>query len=107
MKGEDLVVLDLREAADFADYFLVCSGNSDTHVRAVADAVYEGMKKAGQQPWHTEGTEARKWVLFDFIDVVVHIFLPSAREFYGLERLWGDVPTEQIEDTPPVAEVRE
>jgi ribosome-associated protein len=105
VKGEELVVLDVREVADFADYFLICSGNSDTHVRALGDTVYEGMKKAGQQAWHTEGMDSRKWVLFDFVDVVVHIFLPKTREFYGLERLWGDVPAEHIEDAPPVAEV--
>ncbi len=104
-KGEDLVVLDLREAADFVDYFLICTGNSDPHVRALADLLDEGMKKAGQRPWHSEGVDGRKWVLFDFVDVVVHVFLPTTREFYGLERLWGDVPTEQIEDVPPVAEM--
>jgi ribosome-associated protein len=104
MKGEDLVVLDLRGAADFADYFLLCTGNSDTHVRALADAVYEGMKKAGQQAWHSEGVAARKWVLFDFVDVVIHIFLSDTRNFYGLERLWGDVPTEKIEDLPSLVE---
>ena len=97
-KAEDVLVLDLREIADFTDYFLVCTGNSDVHVRAVADAVIEGMKEKGQRPWHVEGYDTRKWILIDYVDVVVHVFQPDARRFYGLERLWGDAPAEHIED---------
>ena len=97
-KAEELSSIDLRGLADFADYFIVCNGNSDTHVRALADAVIEGLKEAGQRPWQVEGYDTRKWVLIDFIDVVVHIFQPDTRVFYGLERLWGDAPIQQIED---------
>ncbi len=97
-KGEDLLVLDLTRAADFTDFFLICTGNSDTHVKALADGLIEGMKEAGYRPWKTEGIETRKWVLFDFVDVVVHIFQSSSRAFYRLERLWGDVPVERIEE---------
>ena len=104
-KAEDILVLDLRGIAEFTDYFVLCTGQSDTHVRAIADAVRDGFKSAGTQPWHVEGYDIRKWVLLDFVDMVVHVFLPDARTFYGLERLWGDVPTEQIEDVPPVAEM--
>ena len=96
-KAEDILVQDLRDAADFTDYFLICTGNSDVHVKAIADSLLEGMKKAGHGPWHLEGAESRKWVLVDFVDVVVHIFQPEARAFYGLERLWGDTPSERIE----------
>ena len=105
-KAEDIRVLDLRGLADFTDYFLLCTGNSDPHVRALADAVLEGMKKSGQRPWQMEGYETRKWVLFDFVEFVVHIFQPGAREFYGLERLWGDAPVEEIEDAPPPVETQ-
>ena len=97
-KAEDVLVLDLREIADFTDYFLICTGTSDVHVRAVADAVLEGMKEKGQKPWHVEGYDTRKWILIDFVDVVVHVFQPEARRFYRLERLWGDAPSEYIED---------
>jgi ribosome-associated protein len=101
-KGEDVVVIDLREIADFVDYFIICTGTSDVHVRALADAVIEGLKAEGQRPWQVEGYDTRKWVLIDFIDVVVHIFQPEARMFYGLERLWGDAPMEHIEDDETV-----
>ena len=97
-KAEDILVHDLRDAADFTDYFLLCTGNSDVHVRAITDALLEGLKEAGHRPWHLEGTESRKWVLVDFVDVVVHIFQAEARGFYGLERLWGDTPAERIEE---------
>jgi ribosome-associated protein len=102
-RAEDLAILDLRELAEFTDYFLICSGASDTQVRAIADAVLEGMKKDGTQPWHTEGYDGRRWVLLDFVDVVVHIFQPDARAFFGLERLWGDAPTESVADGPPAS----
>lgn len=97
-KAEDLSVIDLRGLADFSDYFIVCTGTSDTQVRALADAVIEGLKSEGHRPWQVEGYDTRKWVLIDFVDVVVHIFQPESRQFYGLERLWGDAPIEHIED---------
>lgn len=98
-KAQDIVVLDLRGIADFSDYFILCTGAADTQVRAIADAVIEGLKAEGHRPWQVEGYDTRKWVLIDFVDVVVHIFQPESRKFYGLERLWGDAPMEQIEDT--------
>ncbi len=103
-KGEDIVVLDLTGVADFTDYFLICTGSSNPHVKALADALTEGMKEAGARPWHTEGYESREWVLFDFIDVVVHIFQAESRAYYRLERLWGDVPIERIEEGPSLLE---
>ena len=104
MKAEDIVGLDLHDIADFTDYFLICTGNSDTHVRAVADAVLEGIKEEGHRPWHVEGYAGRKWILIDFVDVVVHVFLPEARTFYGIERLWGDAPAQHIEEQPSAVE---
>ncbi len=103
-KAEDILVLDLHDIADFTDYFLICTGNSDVHVKALSDTVQEGMKAAGHRPWHIEGYEARTWVLFDFVDLVVHLFQPEARVFYGLERLWGDAPAEQIEEDASLVE---
>ena len=97
-KGEDIVAIDLRKVAEFADYFMICTGTSDVQVRALADAVIEGMKEAGQRPLHVEGYDSRKWVLIDFVDVVVHVFQPEEREFYALERLWGDAPARHVTD---------
>jgi len=97
-KAEDLAVIDLRGIADFSDYFIVCTGAADTQVRALADAVIAGLKAEGHRPWQVEGYDTRKWILIDYVDVVVHIFQPEPRKFYGLERLWGDAPIEYIED---------
>ena len=99
MKAEDITVLDLRGIAEFADYFVICSGTSDVHVRAIADSVIDRSKKDNQRPLNTAGYDQRKWILIDFVDVVVHVMQPKDREFYGLERLWGDAPVEEILDT--------
>ena len=90
------VMLDLRGMSGATDWFLVVTGNSDTHVRAIADHIIEEMKKAGSSPDHVEGLRAGRWVLIDYIDFVIHVFHPSARDFYQLERLWGDAPTHAI-----------
>lgn len=97
-KAEDLIAIDLRQTADFADYFIICTGTSDVHVRALADAVIEGLKAEGQPPYQVEGYDVRKWILIDLFDIVVHIFQKESRQFYGLERLWRDAPIEHIED---------
>ena len=97
-KAEDLIAIDLRQTADFVDYFIICTGTSDVHVRALADAVIEGLKAEGQHPYQVEGYDVRKWILIDFFDIVVHIFQKESRQFYGLERLWRDAPIERIED---------
>jgi ribosome-associated protein len=103
-KAEDVVLIDLRGIADFADYFLICTGASDVHVKALSDGVLEGLKAEDIRPWQVEGTDARKWILIDYVDVVIHIFLPDTRTFYGLERLWGDAPIQQIEDEGTLVE---
>jgi ribosome-associated protein len=91
-KANDVVALDLRKLSDATDYFVVASGTSDTHVRALANHVIEAFYKAGRKPHHVEGLSAGRWVLIDFFDLVVHVFHPTLREFYQLERLWADAP---------------
>ena len=98
MKAEAIVLMDLRGIAEFTDHFIICTGTSDVQVRAIADAVIERGKTDGQRPLHVEGYDQRKWILIDFVDLVVHIMQPDEREFYGLERLWGDAPVREIVD---------
>lgn len=89
-KASDLVALDLRELDGVADLFLICSGSSEVQVRAIAEAVEEKLTDAGYKPWHVEGREGRRWVLLDYVELVVHVFHEQTREYYLLERLWGD-----------------
>ena len=89
-KAIDVVGLDLSGLDGVADYFLICSGSSEPQVKAIADAVEDKLRAAGAKPWHVEGQEFRRWVLLDFVDVVVHVFHEKTREYYLLERLWGD-----------------
>ena len=103
-KAEDVILIDLQGIADFADYFLICTGTSAVHVKALSDAVLEGLKAEDIRPWQVEGYDSRKWILIDYTDVIIHIFLPDTRTFYGLERLWGDAPIQQIEDEGTLVE---
>ena len=89
-KGNDVVLLDLRGVTDMTDYFLVVSGTSDTHVRSMGERMMEELKKEGAPVHHAEGLQQGRWVLLDFVDLVVHIFHPTLRQFYQLERLWSD-----------------
>ena len=89
-KAQDVTLLDLRGVTDMADYFLVASGTSDTHVRATAHHVLDRLKAEGMTVQSIEGLEQGRWVLLDYVDVVVHLFHPSLRSYYQLERLWGD-----------------
>jgi ribosome-associated protein len=91
-KGEKIVVLDLRGLSDAADYFVIASGTSDAHVRGIADLVVERLQEAGHRANHVEGLATGRWVLLDFVDVIVHLFHPETRAFYRLERLWQDAP---------------
>ena len=97
-KAHDVIVMDLRKVTDMTDFFVVCSADSDTQVKAIADAVTEGTDKMGLTTWHTEGLAQRQWVLLDYVDIVVHIFHKDARRFYGLEKIWGDAKIEPISD---------
>ncbi len=89
-KAIDVTVLDLRTLSSATDFFVIASGRSDIHVRAVADHVIDSGKRDGSRPEHIEGLDEGRWVLVDYIDYVVHIFHPAVREFYRLEELWGD-----------------
>jgi ribosome-associated protein len=94
----DLVVLDLRKAAGFTDYFVIGSGANARQVRAIADAVMEALAADGARPAHIEGYDRAEWVLLDYFDFIVHVFAPETRMFYGLERLWGSA--ERVEVSP-------
>ena len=98
-KASDIVVLNLKELKNaVADYFIICSANSDTQLDAVARSVEEEIEKiTGESPWQTEGRTNREWVLLDYVDVVVHVFLRDRRKFYALEELWGDADISYIE----------
>jgi ribosome-associated protein len=89
-KAHDLVALDLRELGAVCDYFLLCSASSEVQVKAVAEHVEEVLREKGRRPWHVEGLEGRRWVLLDYVEVVVHVFHDRTREYYLLDRLWGD-----------------
>ena len=97
-RAEDVVILDLRELDGVADYFVLETGHSEVQVRAIADAVEEGLRARGLRPWHVEGYEARRWILLDYVDVVVHVFHAKAREYYLLDKLWGDARREIVAD---------
>lgn len=89
-KAMDVVVLDLRHTPAFTDYFVLCSGQNSRQVKAIADAVEEALRAARVKPAHVEGYDRAEWVLMDFFSFIVHVFTPQTREFYSLERLWGD-----------------
>lgn len=89
-KATDLVALDLRDLGAVCDYFLICSATSEIQVKAVAEHVEEALREEGLRPWHVEGLEGRHWVLLDYVEVVVHVFHARTREYYLLDRLWGD-----------------
>lgn len=91
-KGRDITVLDLRGLSSATDFFLIVTGTSDIHVRAVARHIMDELKSDGVRPDHVEGVQGGRWVLIDYIDFVVHVFHPAARDFYQLEQLWGDAP---------------
>lgn len=94
--ARDPVILDLRGLSDAADFFLIASGDSDVHARAIADNVVERMEASGFRPIGVEGRSGGRWILLDYVSVIVHIFLPRVREFYQLERLWGDAPRTEL-----------
>ena len=100
-KALDVTLLDLRGISTATDWFIVATGTSDTHVSALSDSVVDGLKKEGVRPLNVEGERDARWILIDYFDFVVHVFHPTAREFYQLERLWGDAPTHLM--TPQAA----
>lgn len=100
-KASDIVVINLKNIKNsIADYFIICTGNSENQVDAITDSVEEIVYKAIQQdPWHKEGKENKEWILLDYVNVVAHIFKKERREFYSLEDLWGDASIVRIDDS--------
>jgi ribosome-associated protein len=96
-KAQDVLALDLRQISAVADFFVICSGTSEVQVKAIADSVIEGLEETGVKAWHTEGYSARRWILIDYVDVVVHVFHVKAREYYMLERLWSDAKRVRVD----------
>jgi ribosome-associated protein len=99
-KAKDVVVLDIRKLTDMSDFFVVCHGDNDTQVRAIADAILDGTTELGMKPYRTEGWQGLQWVILDFVEVVVHVFYRETREFYKIERLWADAKVEKVVDEP-------
>lgn len=91
-KAEDPVVLDIAKLTSVAHYFLIAHGNSDRHVKAIAQHIMEILKQQKVPLWHVEGMESGRWILLDYGSVIAHIFYRETRDFYGLERLWGEAP---------------
>jgi ribosome-associated protein len=102
-KALDIVEIDLRGVVGYTDYFVICSGNTERQTKAIHDGILAGIKEEyGTTPRRVEGLTARAWVLMDYLDVVVHIFTPATREFYRLERLWGEAPSRvAVEQSSP------
>ncbi|MFN4853553.1 MAG: ribosome silencing factor [Bacteroidota bacterium] len=97
-KGADIMVLDFSKIGGaVCDAFVICTGNSNTQVEAIADAVHEAVKKAtGENPFHTEGSRNAEWIVMDYVDIVAHIFQPETRSFYQLEKLWADAESRLV-----------
>jgi len=98
VKAIDVVELDLRGVLGYTDYFVICSGGTDRQTKAIHDRIHENMKKQhGLLPRRVEGLTESRWILMDYLDVIVHIFTPEARDYYRLEQLWGEAPKKHVE----------
>jgi ribosome-associated protein len=97
-KAIDIRVIDLRGIVSYTDYFVICSGNTERQAKAIHDAIYEELKHGDQRllPRRTEGDREARWILLDYLDCVVHIFTPDARDYYRLEQLWGEAPARSV-----------
>lgn len=100
-KAQDVVVLDLTGISSATDHFVIAGGSSDVQVKAIAEHILEELKKEGERPNHVEGMQGGRWVLMDYVDFVVHVFHPQARDFYQLETLWGDAPRVEMAEEAP------
>jgi ribosome-associated protein len=106
-KGRDILVLDVHEVSGIADIFIVATGDSDLQIRAIVESVRANLKeKAGERPWHVEGSDHHQWVLLDYVDLVVHVFQDETRAFYSLERLWGDAPREEVDELGDASSIK-
>ena len=107
-KAIDPVELDLRDVLGYTDYFVICTGNTDRQTKAIHDRIHEGLKKEhGLLPRRVEGLGESRWILMDYLDVVVHVFTPETRDFYRLEALWGDVPRRDLDPVELLDELPE
>ncbi len=98
-KAKDIKLLDVGALTTLTDYFVICHGTSETQIRALANSVTEKVKETlGEQVWKQEGMDARRWIILDYVNVVVHIFSEEKREYYGIERMWNDAIVTDIED---------
>lgn len=95
-KAKDIIILNMQKVTSFADYSIICSGNSDRQVQSIAQAVEENMKKNGFLPLGIEGEKTARWILLDYADIIVHVFYEPVRDFYDIERLWSDAPKMEI-----------
>ena len=100
-KGHDISIIDLRNISDVSDFFVLVTGDSEIQIRAIYDYIEKQLLEDDVRPWHKEGYQKLSWVILDFVDVVVHIFKPNSRNFYNLERLWGDAPITRLEEDVP------
>lgn len=96
-KAFDLLILDIKEISSFANYFIICSGNSNRQVQAIASSIEHDLKKEGIYPLGMEGFKEGKWILLDYDDIIIHVFYQQIREFYELERLWADAPKVELD----------
>ncbi|MFW5759343.1 MAG: ribosome silencing factor [Cyclobacteriaceae bacterium] len=103
-KANQVTLLNLKKVPNsIADYFVICTGTSDTHLDAIADSVEKEVKEnQHQNPWHREGNQNKEWILLDYVDVVVHIFKKETRQFYNLENLWGDAELIEVDNGPNI-----
>jgi ribosome-associated protein len=97
-KAFDVKILDLRKLSSVCDFFVICSASVELHAKAVADWIADNLHTRKIDFWHNEGYQACRWIILDYVDVVVHIFIPEVREFYGLEKLWGDAKVEELSE---------
>ena len=99
-KGKNIIQLDLRELEDApADFFIICEGDSNTHVKAISDSIYKKVKEElHTAPSHTEGASNARWILMDYFNTIVHVFYPETRQFYEIEQLWSDAETTEFAD---------
>jgi ribosome-associated protein len=107
-RARNAVILDLRQLPSFTNFFVICSGASDTQVEGISDAVRDELADNwNERPWRREGDRHADWVLLDYVDFVVHIFLEDKREYYNLERLWADAPQIEVPDVEAITEYEE
>lgn len=101
-KARDIILLDVRELTTLTDYFIVCHGTSDTQIGALADNVLDRtLEQSGEKAWRKEGLEMRRWIILDYVNVVVHIFSEEKREYYGFEKMWNDAVRTEVRDAAP------